>query len=71
MIKLTRLNNQPIMINSDLIEHVDVTPDTVIALTTGEKFLVLEPLDEVMERVRSFKRSLQISASNRPGPKEI
>lgn len=59
MIKLTRLNNQPIVINSDLIEHVEVTPDTVISLTTGEKFMVREPLDEVMELVRLFRRSLQ------------
>ena len=68
VIKLTRLNSQPIVINADLIEHVDITPDTVIALTTGGKFMVLEPVDEVIERVKAFRRSLQWNlpvASNR------
>ena len=35
MIRLTRLNRAPMVLNSDLIEHIDVTPDTVITLTTG------------------------------------
>lgn len=58
MIHLTRLNHLPLVINSDLIEHVEVTPDTVIALTTGQKFLVLETADEVIERVIRFRQSL-------------
>ncbi len=58
MIQLTRLNHVPLVINSDLIEHIEVTPDTVIALTTGQKFLVRETADEVIERVVKFRRSL-------------
>ena len=58
MIQLTRLNHVPLVVNSDLIEHIEVTPDTVIALTTGQKFLVLETADEVIERVVKFRRSL-------------
>ncbi len=58
MIHLTRLNRLPLVVNSDLIEHIEVTPDTVIALTTGQKFLVLETADEVIERVATFRRSL-------------
>ncbi len=48
--------------NSDLIEHVEATPDTVIALTTGQKFVVLESADEVVQRVIDFRRTI----ANRP-----
>lgn len=58
MIRLTRLNHVPMMLNSDLIEHLEVTPDTVITLTTGQKFMVLETADEVLERVIEFRRAL-------------
>ena len=58
MIQLTRLNHVPLIVNSDLIEHVEVTPDTVVALTTGQKFLVLESADEVVDRVIQFRRSI-------------
>lgn len=58
MIHLTRLNHVPLVVNSDLIEHIEATPDTVIALTTGQKFLVLETADEVIERVVQYRRSL-------------
>ena len=58
MIRLTRLNQVPLVINSDLIEHVEITPDTVIALTTGQKILVLETADEVIERVVRFRRTI-------------
>jgi flagellar protein FlbD len=58
MIHLTRLNRVPIVVNSDLIEHIEMTPDTVIALTSGQKFLVLESADEVIGRVIRFRRSV-------------
>lgn len=58
MIRLTRLNHVPLVLNSDLIEHIEVTPDTVISLTTGQKIVVLESAEEVMERVRQFRRSV-------------
>ena len=65
MIHLTRLNHVPLIVNSDLIEHVEVTPDTVVALTTGQKFLVLESAEEVVERVIQFRRAI-LSASPCP-----
>lgn len=58
MIFLTRLNQAPFVVNSDLIEHIEVTPDTVIALTTGEKILVRESAEEVVARTVQFRRSL-------------
>lgn len=42
--------------NSDLIEHVEVTPDTVITLTTGQKLMVMESADEVIKKVIEFRR---------------
>ena len=58
MIRLTRLNRAPMVLNSDLIEHVEETPDTVITLTTGQILRVLESGDEVVERIVSFRRRI-------------
>ena len=58
MIRLTRINHVPLVLNSDLIEHVEITPDTVIAMTSGQKFMVLESADEVIERVVDFRRRI-------------
>lgn len=58
MIRLTRINHVPLVLNSDLIEHVEITPDTVIAMTSGQKFMVLESADEVIERVIDFRRTI-------------
>jgi flagellar protein FlbD len=58
MIRLTRLNHVPIVLNADLIEHIEVTPDTVIVLTTGQRFMVLETADEVVDKVVEFRRSV-------------
>ena len=56
MIRLTRLNHVPLVLNSDLIEHIDVTPDTVITLTNGQILRVLEDPDEVIRRIVDFRR---------------
>ena len=58
MIRLTRLNKAPLVLNSDLIEHIDVTPDTVITLTTGQILRVRETADEVVRRIVIFRRSI-------------
>ena len=58
MIRLTRLNHVPLVLNSDLIEHVEVTPDTVITLTTGQKLMVLESAEEVTDRVIAFRQAI-------------
>ena len=58
MIRLTRLNQAPLVLNSDLIEHIDVTPDTVITMTTGQILRVLETADEVVARVVEFRRRI-------------
>jgi len=58
MIQLTRLNHIPLVLNSDLIEHIEITPDTVITLTSGQKIMVLETAAQVVERVVAFRRSV-------------
>lgn len=58
MIELTRLNNSKLTINSDLIETVEETPDTVVTLTTGRKFLVKESRQDVKKLVISYKREI-------------
>jgi flagellar protein FlbD len=58
MIQLTRLNHQPLMVNSDLIKFVEQSPDTVITLVTGEKLVVCESAEEVKTRLIQFRRSV-------------
>ena len=56
MIKLTRLNNSEIILNSDLIEHIELTTDTVVTLTNGSCFVVKESAQEILERIVQFRR---------------
>lgn len=56
MIKVTRINDTVLVVNADLIEFVEASPDTIISLTTGKKVVVRESIDEVIERVAEFKR---------------
>jgi flagellar protein FlbD len=58
MIQLTRLNNSPLIVNSDLVKFVEQSPDTVITLVNGEKILVREKADEVLNRIVAFRRSV-------------
>jgi flagellar protein FlbD len=54
MIQLTRLNNQPLVVNADLIKFIENAPDTVITLLTGEKLVVRESVNEVLKRIGEF-----------------
>lgn len=63
MIKVTRLNRVPLILNSDLIEHIDMTPDTVVTLNSGQKYMVLESAEEVVDKVIEFRRKLVSPAS--------
>ena len=58
MIHLTKLNGTDCVLNADLIEVMESTPDTTITLVSGHKMNVLEPLDEVVDRVIEFRRRL-------------
>ena len=58
MIHLTRLNERPLVLNSDLIEFIENAPDTVITLITGDKLVVRESADEIIGQILEFRRRL-------------
>ncbi len=58
MIRLTRLNRGPFLLNPDLIEHVETTPDTIVTLTNGHQFLVRESAEELLARVVDYRRTV-------------
>jgi flagellar protein FlbD len=58
LIHVTRLNHAPLVLNSDLIEHIETTPDTVVSLTSGQKYVVRESAEEIVEKVVEFRRRL-------------
>ncbi len=58
MIPLKRLNGQPIMVNADLIESIEETPDTVVTLTSGNKLIVRDTMEEIRDRIIEFKRKI-------------
>jgi flagellar protein FlbD len=64
MIKVTRINDSELVINSDLIEFVEAIPDTIVSLTTGKKIMVRETIDEIINRVAAFKRNSVVRVVN-------
>ena len=57
MVNLTRLNHSRFLLNSDLIEHIQANPDTLITLTNGHNYLVLERPEEIVSQVLAFRRA--------------
>ncbi|MEB3222948.1 MAG: flagellar FlbD family protein [Candidatus Sericytochromatia bacterium] len=66
MIQVTRLNGSVFLLNSDLIETVEATPDTVLKLTTEHTYVVREGVDEIIERVVAFRRRLLAGPTGTP-----
>ncbi|PXV93511.1 flagellar protein FlbD [Lachnotalea glycerini] len=58
MIEVTKLNDKKVLINSDLIESVEETPDTVISFTTGKKIIVKESRQDIKNLVISYKKEI-------------
>jgi len=56
MIKLTRLDGEPFILNAELIRYVESRPDTFVTLTTGERVIVGETMDEVVERAVRYQQ---------------
>ena len=56
MIRVTRLNGKPFAVNAEVIETIDVTPDTILTLVNGKKIVVKESFEEVIERVVEYRR---------------
>lgn len=58
MIKVSKLNGVTYYINADIIDFVESTPDTLITLSSGKKVVVLESVDEVVDRVIAYRRKI-------------
>jgi flagellar protein FlbD len=58
MIKLTRFNGNIFVLNDDLIEVIEETPDTIIKLSNDKKIVVKEGVDEVIEKIIKYKRKI-------------
>ena len=56
MIKITRLNNTVLVVNAEMIEFMEATPDTIITLTTGRKIVARESVEELIDKVVEYKR---------------
>ena len=56
MIKLTRLDGEPFVLNADLIRYVECRPDTFITLTSGDRIVVAETMDEVVESAVQYQQ---------------
>ena len=73
MIHLTRLNGQGFVLNPDLILKAETTPDTIVTLVDGTRYVVEEPLDVLAERVLRYRASVvavarELTAAGQPGP---
>ncbi len=62
MIILTRLHGASVAVNCDLIERVEATPDTVLTLVDGSRYVVRESVAEVVDKVRAFRASVVVLA---------
>lgn len=60
MVELTRLNGTTFVVNSDLIETIEETPDTVIVLTVGTKYVVQEGKNAIVDKVVEFRRRIAL-----------
>jgi flagellar protein FlbD len=61
MIKVTRLNGKEFVVNADLIQYLEETPDTIITLVNHEKVVVKEKVDEVIRRVIEYNRGVRMA----------
>ncbi len=60
MIKLTRLDGEEFILNADLIKYVEHRPDTFITLTMGDRIVVAESPEKVLELVMDYHRSKRL-----------
>lgn len=76
MIQLTRLNGNPLVVNCDLIKYAESSPDTVLTLINGEKIVVLESCEDVVNRTvahraRVFAAARALAPASADGPPGI
>lgn len=60
MIEVTRINDRKLIINCDLIEFIEATPDTLITLTTGKQIIVKEDVAMIIDAIIAYKRKFTV-----------
>ncbi|MHB9093041.1 MAG: flagellar FlbD family protein [Eubacteriales bacterium] len=58
MIRVTRMNGLEFVVNAELIEFVESTPDTVLTLTTGKKFVLKDSLQDVVDKIIAYRKDI-------------
>lgn len=58
LVKLEKLDGRTFVLNSDLIEHMESTPDTVITITSGKKYIVSNTVDEVIDKIVKYRKEI-------------
>ena len=71
MIAVTRLGGSEVVINTDLIVTVEKTPDTVITLTTGDRIMVRESVEEVVARAAAFRHRVMQGPGVRADARDV
>lgn len=56
MVKLTRINGTVILINEKFVEIIEETPDTVVTMENGHRYLVQEKIDDILEMVKNYEK---------------
>jgi flagellar protein FlbD len=70
MIRVTRINNKELVVNAELIEFIEQTPDSIISLTTGKKFAVVDTIEEIIRKVIEYRIKIQPLRSSVERPDE-
>lgn len=68
MIRLTRLGGEMLILNADLIRYVEAVPDTLITLTSGDRLLVCETMDEVLRRSVRYQQAKHLVPADEGDP---
>ncbi len=66
MIKLTKLGGETFVLNADLIRYVEARPDTFITLTSGDRLIVCESMDEVVRRAVAYQQAKHLMPAPAP-----
>ena len=71
MIKVTGLDGEAFLLNAELIRYVESKPDTYISLTTGDRVVVRETMDEVWQRTVEYQRSKHLFPAQTPRRRDL
>ncbi len=66
MIRLSRLNNEAFFVNSDLIEFVEQTPDTIVSMMSGRKLVVTETPEHIRDLIIEYKQRIMLPTKEKP-----